>query len=320
MTDGILTQLQTAWEQFTNWLGSIGQTLNETYGQLGQGILSGLVWLGERIRDAFDLIKSGLEWLANKLREAYEALAQWVWNGLQWIGSGLSWIGANIYKFGQWVYTTVVDGIGWIIKALENAWNWFVQQLLRIWNALCGIPNSFVTAFNEWFNNMIKLLRNKLLDLIVVNITVPAMLKSIEEVPERLWKANSFLDVLKAIAPPFLMPIFGAAAGKILDAILPVPHSQTVPVFFPLGLPQIAPANYPLTKVETVEKPEPVKSTDIVGYEQEGSLAFDQNYETQPSKTAGGLGVTYDVELRPPTVRFLKGEIELKHEIYVTRT
>ena len=274
---GTWEDLQEGWNRFDGWLGSIGQTLSETYGQLGQGIMNGLMWIGSKIKDALEWIYDGLVWMGNKFKEAWDKLSEWVTCGLQWIGSGLSWVGQNIYNFGHWLYNGIVTAIRWILGGFSTVLNWIASVLSSLWNALCSLPSLFIESFNVMISSWITGIRGKFKDLFIVNTAIPAIGKGIDNLSQQ----PSIGGVIGLIATPFVSILI----AEVLDAIIPTPHSKTIMIFPKLEI--------PTWTQEDIVVDLPVEPA---APEQTGLIEFPSIGYKPDLDAVSGLKIAYDVE------------------------
>jgi len=292
---GTWEDLQTGWQSFQNWLGSIGQTLSETYGQLSQGILSGLMWLGSKFYEAFEWIYNGLVWIADRLKEAYETLSEWVSTGLQWIGAGLSWLGANFYKLGHWIYNGVVTFVRWVIIALKAIYNWFAGALASIWNGLCSLPSTFVEGFNDFINSFVLSAREKFKSLMFVNLTIPIMGKQIERIPERVSEAKSMWGMAGAILTPFVTPLATLVLSEVIDAMVPRPSSTNITIFPTMFLPELTPASLEVSLPDEPVDPDMVVQPEPLIYETPGAIPYTAAGYTAEGEQGAGIGLAYEI-------------------------
>jgi len=241
-------------EGFFEWLQELGAGFTDSLGELGSWLFGGLQWLGDRFKEAWeylaDWLYNAIVWLANKLKEAYETLATWLAPAIQWIGSGLSWIGQNLYNFGQWLYNGVIWVANSVWELIISFVNWILEQLASAWNTIVSFANSFISGFNQSFNNWVKGLRAKFKQLMLVNMTIPTTMNAFEKLVEK----PSLKGVLGIISAPFI----SAVAVELLDAIVPTPESETVLIFYPFELPMWEYARYSPTRPEYLTPPESV--------------------------------------------------------------
>jgi len=294
---GIWEDLQEGWQNFQNWLNSVGQVLNESYGQLGQGLMSGLMWLGSKIKDAFEWIHDGLVFVGTKLKEAYEILAEWVNTGLQWIGAGFSWLGANFYKFGHWMYNGIVASLKWTITTIKAVFNWFGKVLSSVWNGLCSLPATFAEGFNDFINDFALGLRSKLKMLIFVNTTIPIMGRQIESIPQRMSESKDMWGMLGAVVAPFITPIATMVLSEAMDNMIPKPSSKRITMFPGFNIPEVFTESLTMEMPEEMPDPEMVKETVPPVYETPGTIPYTMaGYKAEGDKGAG-IGLQYEIIL-----------------------
>lgn len=296
---GVWEDLQEGWDRFEDWLGSIGQTVSETYGQLGQGIMSGLMWVGSKIKDAFEWVYDGMVWIGNKFKEAWSKLSEWVTCGLQWIGSGLSWIGQNIYNFGHWLYNGIVAAVRWILNAFTTLLNWIASILSSLWNALCNLPSTFVHGFNTMISSWITSIRGKFKDLFIVNTAIPAIGKGIENLSQK--------PSIGGVVGLFLTPVASMFAAEVLDAVIPKPASKTVTIFPEMELPQWL---NPAVEVDMPAEPDAPEPTGLMG---SPSVGYKPDLDA-----VSGIGTTYDIECEYLNQKVMSNAVVVNYSLEVT--
>jgi len=220
--------IQTALNDFWNWLTGVGGGLTDSLGELGSWLYGGIKWLADQLYNAWtyfsNWLYSGLQYLSDRFKEGYEAIAQWISGGLQWIGSGLSWIGQQLYSFGQWVWNGIVNTAITVANTIEGFINWIWESIVNIYNDIVNYLASWVQGINDFLNDWIKSLRSKFKDLVLVNTTLPAIFKSFDMLTEGKLK--------EGILGMLISPFAGAIAGELLDVIVPRPSSERI-MFFP---------------------------------------------------------------------------------------
>lgn len=294
---GILDEIQEGWERYSDWLGSIGQTLSETWGQLAQAIMAGLTWIGSKIKDAFEWIYKGLVWLGDKLKEAYEILAEYVNTGLQWLGAGFSWLGANFYKLGHWIYNGIVVFWKWVITSVKAVLNWFGRVLSSIWNGLCSLPSAFVGGFNDFINDFALGLRGKFKSLVFVNTTIPIMTKQIERIPERMSGAESIWGIVGAVIAPFVTPLATMVLAETMDSMIPRPASKKINILPPMVIPEIFIESLTMDAPDEELDPEMVMPEEFPVYETPGTIPYTAAGYVPKKEQGAGIGMQYDVKL-----------------------
>jgi len=214
---GILEDIQSALQNAWNWFGSIGASVQDALGSVGTWIYQGLVYLSN-------------------------VLGQWISSGLSWIGSGLAWLGQQLYNFGQWLW----NGLLWlgntIVNAFRSIFEWIYGIAVGVFNTILSWAGGFVNFFNQWFTNLILGFRGKLKQLIMYNITMAGIDKTI----------TSFFTEpsLKKLGGFILAPLAGAFVAEVLDKLIPTPSTQPLQIFpwfttpsvslTPIAIPEIA--------------------------------------------------------------------------------
>lgn len=295
---GVWEDLQEGWSKFDDWLGTIGQILSETYGQLGQGIMSGLMWIGSKIKDAFEWLYDGMVWLGNKFKEALDKLSEWITCGLQWIGSGLSWIGQNLSNFGHWLYNGILAGIRWILNAFSTVLNWIGGLLSSIWNSLCNIPATFIEGFNVMISSWTTSLRGKFKNLFIVNTMIPALGHGIENLTQK--------PSLGAVLGLIITPLASVVIAEVLDTMIPRPESKTITIFPAMSLPTW---ESPVVEVDFPPEEEPPQDTGVMEFPSIGYY---------PSKDGfGSIRTTYEIKCDYGRQRTGDAEIGIEYELEV---
>lgn len=296
---GVWEDLQDGWSRFDDWLGTIGQILSETYGQLGQGIMSGLMWIGSKIKDAFEWLYDGMVWLGNRFKEAWDKLSEWVTCGLQWIGSGLSWVGQNLYNFGHWLYNGILAAIRWILNAFSTVLNWIGGVLSSIWNALCNIPATFIEGFNVMISSWTTSLRGKFKSLFIVNTMIPAVGHGIENLSQK----PSIGGVIGLV----LTPLASVIIAEVLDGMIPKPESQTITIFPPMTLPKW---ESPAVDVDFPAEPDAPEQTGVMEFPSTGYYAFKDG--------VASIGTSYEIENEYGSQKVGSSGIGIEYELEVT--
>jgi hypothetical protein len=195
---GILEDIQSALQNAWNWFGSIGASVQDALGSIGTWIYQGIVYLSN-------------------------VFGQWISSGLSWIGSGLAWLGQQLYNFGQWLW----NGLLWLGNAIVNAFKavfeWIYGIAVGVFNTILSWAGGFVNFFNQWFTNLILSFRGKLKQLIMYNITMAGIDKTI----------TSFFTEpsLKKLGGFILAPLTGAFIAEIIDKLIPTPSTQPLQIF-----------------------------------------------------------------------------------------
>jgi len=217
--DQVSQALQNAW----NWFTSIGASTSEALTGIGVWIYQGLIWLAS-------------------------ILGQWLGSGLAWIASGIAWLGNQLYNLGQWLW----NGILWlgssIINAFKAVFEWLYGIVVNVFNTVVGWVGQFVNFFNNWITSLIVSFRGKLKHLIMYNISMTGIKRSITSFAK---DPNP-----RSLIALFASPIIGAVTAEIMDKLIPVPATQTLQVFPWFALPQISISPISIPQVTIPQYPE----------------------------------------------------------------
>jgi len=278
--DQVSQALQNAW----NWFTSIGASTSEALTGIGVWIYQGLIWLAS-------------------------ILGQWLGSGLAWIASGIAWLGNQLYNLGQWLW----NGILWlgssIINAFKAVFEWLYGTVVSVFNTVAGWVGQFVDSFNRWITSLIVNFRGKLKHLIMYNIAMAGIKRSITSFAK---DPNP-----RSLIALFASPVIGAVTAEIMDKLVPVPATQTLQVFpwfalpqisiSPISIPQVTIPQYPergewlQQTVETgVTPPEYTGSTDVKSKSGAGNVALITTAELISLQLLSGLGNTTSTAYTEP--------------------
>ncbi|MBS7270396.1 MAG: hypothetical protein KIH10_16365 [Candidatus Freyarchaeota archaeon] len=224
----------------------------------GQGIFSGLVAFGSQIWDAITKAFSTLgEWFYNALSWIWQglvglgqALGQWISSAFQWLASGVQWVASGIYAFGQWLYNSLLYVWNWIVNTLKGVWDAIVNWFSGVASSIGEWWNAVIQGINTWFTNLLKVFRQKIVTTIMVDVGITGMWKS----AERILHPSTVKDIGYGLLGLALSPVIGYTMGKFIDAIVPLPSTETYPL-----IPSISGFAYtpPSMTVETPSPPTP---------------------------------------------------------------
>jgi phage-related protein len=200
----LISTIQSVVGGFTNFVNSVGSSINSTVntlGGLGQGILNGLMAFGALIWDS--VIK------------AFQSLANGIYGALQWLYNGAKYI---------------IDSL---VYVLQNAWNWLVGVFNQLWNYLNTFFTSLANSVNSFLSSHVNNFRSKLKQMIVADMAIAGGFPALRNLPEKLTSLLSntddtekslksyFMMIVGGVAAPFIGAFTGAIFGELIDALLP---------------------------------------------------------------------------------------------------
>ena len=217
-------------EDWFTGLWTQAQSISNT----GQGIFMGLVAFGSQIWDALvkfaeifgEWVKKAFKHIREGLENLGETLGAWIGDAFKIVGSAISWIANQIYNFGNWLYNSLKFGINWIINALTAAWQGIVDFFGGVATALKNWWGTVTTTVNTWWTDLIKGFRNKVRDTIIADFTIMGAFKGME----RFWSAKNIGDMGFSVMSLVISPIAGYFAGRVIDAVIPIPSTDVFPL------------------------------------------------------------------------------------------
>mgnify|MGYP000377265959 CR=1 FL=1 len=276
-------------DQIRNWFSGIWDTVQQIT-NTGQGLFSGLSVLASAIWDSIKYfgqrIYEGLKWFFDGLKSLGEGVAklgEWIWNALANLPNA-------IQNLGQWIW----NGILWIAKTVGEVismlWNLVAEGIEWVWNNLVSGINTFIDSVNVWWTNTFKLLRQKLKQTIVADVTIYFTWKSMEKSVESGdgWKV--LLMPLYAVAGA----IGGGIFAEMIDSFVPNPETTTYPLIPTVNIPTISLPRTTPPAIPTPTEPSPVPKP-TVGY----GLPYDVELEvvgiSAEARSGGGRELTEEL-------------------------
>ncbi len=256
----IFQDVSNALNDVYNWFASVtGNAFDDTLGTLGSWINSALYTLGNWLYSAFQYISDAMSnfmtYLSDKIHDAWTSASQFLQNGLQWIGSGLSYIAQHLYSFGQWLWNGILWVANSIVNIVENIANWLWGELINIWNTIVDYGNSFIEGINSYLNSWIESIRDKLINMIVVNLSLDGMFRGLDEITKGNIKGG-FAGLL-------VSPLASTIVASMMDSLIPKPSTTYIKFFPELSVPRISPSVVNIPKPPTPSTPPAVNIPTI---------------------------------------------------------
>jgi len=225
----IWSQIESVIEYIRDFIEGISPTLGYIT-NIGQGIYLGFTSAFSQLWNAImyfsDYIKKAIEGFAKSFYDAYKVVSEWIWSGLNWIGQGLAWIGSTLYGFGNWLYNGIVWIFNQIVTLFENLYNAIQNFFSYITSSIQEYWKNFTDVINNWWTGIFIVLRNKLKQLIQVNLTTIFAWRG----AERLLTAKDGRDAIFGLLSMIGSPIVGYTVSEIIDAIVPRPSTSVFPI------------------------------------------------------------------------------------------
>ena len=234
--DWLYNAITVAWNNFNNWLGEIGQSLNSTYGQLGAGIVGGLSAIANALIQFFQSVYNAITYFSDKFYDAISYLGTWITNGISFIGTGIGKIAENLYQVGMMIWNGIVDFVNGFISVVENGINWIIQQATNVYNTIKDWIPDTLNSFNTWWTNLITSMRNKIKLTIRSNIIIYFTWKSMSKMSE----AKGLWDFIRPLGVLFTSTMMGEVFSNVVDTMIPQPSTTPIPIIPTVSLPDVS--------------------------------------------------------------------------------
>ena len=154
------------------------------------------------------------------------------------------------------------------MNALEGLWNALVGVINYIWNTLVGAWNGFVAGINNWWVGILQVVRSKMQQLIVANLTITATWKA----GERFQKKPSVRNLAGIVLVPIGTYIASSIIAAFVTSFIPIPSTTPFQLVPPLNIGQLNIGTTTLSRAITTTSPTtppppsigPVGITDIM--------------------------------------------------------
>jgi hypothetical protein len=310
--------LSWVWETLTSicdtiasWFESLWEDVTSKIVNTGQGIFSGLTSLGSIIWDALVKFAETIgSWFYNALKWIYDGFCfvanvfgEWVSYAFQWVGSGLNWIAQQLYNFGNWLYNGLVFIWNWIVNTATGIWNAIVSWFSGIATAIGNWWGSVTTSINAWFTNILKGIRQKMLQTVVADVGIYFGWKSVE----RLTQAKSLSDGVFGLFGMIASPFAGYLFGSIIDGLIPIASTEPFELIPTVGGFSYTPPSMTVEKPTEPTKPDmgtppsaPPRVTERgLPLDTEASMTSTYDTTTSTKDKEAGLTTVVEYEVAP---------------------
>jgi len=290
-----------------NGITNLSQQITST----GQGLFNGLSYIAQAFYNAFSTLAedfvSAWQYLSTNIYNAFNTFGQSIYTGLKdigtWLYNAFSYVYSGLSQFGNWIWSGIV-ALGQAIVSFANwAWQGIVGTFNAIYNAFTTGTETLVSSFESGIVSMQNALVNKLHDMIVVSLTMPAEFGLFNAFKDNLSKGN-MQGTLGSLGGVIAIPVLAEIIATFLsNYITPQPISKILPR---PSLPSITmptpTLQYSPTPGQTIAPPitSPPSTTTTAGTSvsaQSGSAGSIQSIsanagKASPTATAGSQGST----------------------------
>jgi len=212
---------------------SLSQDITST----GQGLFYGLSYIAQGIYNAFSTLAedfiSAWQYLSQYIVNAFNTFGQWIDTAFQDIGryiyNAFNYIYTGLTQFGNWIWSGIVALATMIVNFVNWAWQGITQTFSSIYNAFTTGTEQLISSFESGIVSMQNALVNKLHDMIVVSLTMPAEFSLFNAFKDNLSKGNT-KGMLGSLGGVIATPILAEIIATFLsNYIQPQPISKILP-------------------------------------------------------------------------------------------
>jgi len=211
---------------------SLSQQITNT----GQGIFNGLSYVAQGIYNAFSTLAqdfvSAWQYLSQYIVNAFNTFGQWIDTAFrdigQWLYNAFNYIYTGLSQFGNWIWSGIVALATMIVNFANWAWQGIVGTFNAIYNAFTTGTEALVSSFESGIVSMQNTLVNKLHDIIVVSLTMPAEFSLFNMFKDNISKGNT-KGILGSLGGVLATPILAEIIATFLsNYITPQPISKVL--------------------------------------------------------------------------------------------
>jgi len=212
-------------------------SLSQQITNIGQGIFNGLSYIAQAFYNAFKTLAedfiSAWQYLSTNIVNAFETFGKWMDTAFRdigtWLYNAFNYIYTGLAQFGNWIWS----GITAFAQAIVNFANWAWQGIVGTFNAIHQSftqgTEALVSSFESGIVSMQNALVNKLHDMIVVSLTMPAEFSLFNAFKNNLATGNT-KGILGSLGGVLATPILAEIIATFLsNYITPQPISKILP-------------------------------------------------------------------------------------------
>ena len=212
---------------------SLSQEITNT----GQGIFNGLSYIAQAFYNAFSTLAedfiSAWQYLSQYIVNAFNTFGQWIDTAFrdigQWIYNAFNYIYTGLLNLGNWIWSGIVALATMIVNFVNWAWQGIVGTFNAIHQAFVNGTEALVSSFESGIVGIQNALVNKLHDMIVVSLTMPAEFSLFNAFKDNISKGNT-KGILGSLGGVLATPILAEIIATFLsNYIQPKPISKILP-------------------------------------------------------------------------------------------
>ena len=277
-----------AWQYLStnivNALNTFGQWIQTAFNNLATQFYNAWLYLSQHIFNAFNTFG---QWIDIALKD----IGTWLYNAFNYVYSGLSYLG-------NWIWSAITSFAIMIVNFVNWAWQGLTQTFSAIYNAFTKGTEALISSFESGIVGIQNALVNKLHDMIVVSLTMPAEFGLFNAFKDNISKGNT-KGILGSLGGVLAIPILADIIATFLsNYIKPQPISKVLPrpslpsITMPTPTLQYSPTPIQTSAPPTVTPPTSIppsttptaQATTLVSY-QVGGAVPPQSLTASPTAT-----------------------------------
>jgi len=220
--------------------------LSQQITSTGQGLFNGLSYVAQAFYNAFSTLAedfvSAWQYLSQYIVNAFDTFGQWIDTAFKdigsWIYNAFNYIYSGLAQFGNWIWSGIV-ALGQAIVSFANwAWQGITQTFNAIYQSFTQGTEALVSSFESGIVSIQNALVNKLHDMIVVSLTMPAEFGLFNAFKDNLSQGNmkgTLGSLGGVIATPVLAEIIATFLSNYIkpqqiSKILPRPSLPSITI------------------------------------------------------------------------------------------
>jgi len=212
---------------------SLSQEITST----GQGIFNGLSYVAQAFYNAFSTLAedfvSAWQYLSTNIYNAFNTFGQSIETAFQnignWIYNAFNYIYTGLSQFGNWIWSSITLFATMVVNFVNWAWQGIVGTFNAIHQAFVNGTEALVSSFESGIVGIQNALVNKLHDMIVVSLTMPAEFSLFNTFKDNISKGNT-KGILGSLGGVLATPILAEIIATFLsNYITPQPISKILP-------------------------------------------------------------------------------------------
>jgi len=234
---GIFNGLSYVAQAFYNAFETLAENFVSAWQYLSTNIYNAFNTFGQSIETAFQNIATQFynawQYLSQYIVTAFNTFGQWIDIALKdigiWLYNAFNYIYTGLTYFGNWIWSGITSFATMVVNFVNWAWQGITQTFSTIYNAFTTGTEALISSFESGIVGIQNALVNKLHDMIVVSLTMPAEFGLFNAFKDNISKGNT-KGILGSLGGVLATPILAEIIATFLsNYIKPQPISKVLP-------------------------------------------------------------------------------------------